>query len=355
MGISVKQKIKIISPKLNSGCGVADYTNELVNNLLKIGLDAEIIYVNDWGLSNVRLLLKKISLKSNELLHIQYPSQPYGKSLIINLIGIIYFKKFVLTLHEYSQVHFMRKMSGLILCFCSNQIIFTNQADMNVITEKWAFLKKKSGLIGIGSNIPVLSKTPCLNIGFNVVFFGLIRPNKGVEEFLQLASISSNSDLKLNFIIIGSKQKGNGIYFEEILSQVKNLNIEIYLDQEPNHVAEILMSANFAYLHYPDGVSERRGSFLAALGNNLIVLSNKGRYTSLSLSKTYIDCQTPNKAFLTIQQLVNNKSLIGLSNKDINDYLQGRNWDTIAKIHKSLYLKLLASEDTKNRKLIYRL
>ncbi len=336
MEFVVKNKIKIVAPEVSIGCGVADYSDVLAKNLVKIGLNAEVVYVDKWVLKSLFKLIKKISLKKYEILHIQYPSQPYGKNILVNLLGIIYFKRFVFTLHEYSEAHTIRKIASLILCFCAKEIIFTNENEKKIVTKKWLISKQNAYLINIGSNIPFSNYNSKPTIGSTVVFFGLIRPKKGLEEFLNFANICNNKKLKLTFIIVGSKQSGNDTYYQSMIQKINALNINLYLEQPARKVGEILATSNFTYLHYPDGVSERRGSFVAALGNNSIILSNKGINTSIKLYKTFIDCQTPYEAYLAIEKILKGGS-IDIDQSCINDYLQDKNWDHIAELHKKVY------------------
>jgi len=331
-----QMKIKFVSPLPKSGCGVADYTQELVTNLINNGIDSEIISLEDWSVKNLFKLNKKINLKDDEVLHIQYPSQPYGKSLIINLLGILKFRKFALTLHEYSQGHLFRKISGLILCFCAKEIIFTNALEKGMVTNILPYFKEHSHLINIGSNIPLKGVNKQFIIGRKIAFFGLLRPNKGLEQFFELIKLSKERNSGYQFIIIGSRQSGSDEYFQDALKQMQKLEVSTFIDQPADKVAEILSTANFCYLHYPDGVSERRGSFLAAVGNNLIVLTNTGASTTSVLDKCYIDCKTPQEAHKAIETTISSGN-IDLDKTIINQYLLSKDWAVISKLHLTIY------------------
>ena len=79
---------------------------------------------------------------------------------------------------------------------------------------------------------------------------------------------------------------------------------------------------------------------MAALGNNLIVLSNRGLNSSSTINETYIDSPSPENAFSIIKQLIISQCEIGLSNNNIDRYLESINWDVIALKHQKLYQKV---------------
>ena len=66
------------------------------------------------------------------------------------------------------------------------------------------------------------------------------------------------------------------------------LSVPIRLNLSDEEVASILNDSKIAYLPFPDGISERRGSFLAAATNGVIVLSNAGRFTYEALRQSVV-------------------------------------------------------------------
>ena len=111
-----------------------------------------------------------------------------------------------------------------------------------------------------------------------VVYFGQIRPNKGLEQFLELANRSIASKRPFKFKIMGSVPGAHQGYMRSLRSACSPA-VDWALDLSFADVAETLAASFAAYLPFPDGASERRGSLLAALANGLPVLSTFGSAT----------------------------------------------------------------------------
>ena len=64
-------------------------------------------------------------------------------------------------------------------------------------------------------------------------------------------------------------------------------NIILLLNKSNQEVSDILSQTKIAYLPYPDGLTERRGSFLATLLHNCIVATTKGNFTTDAQLSTF--------------------------------------------------------------------
>ena len=174
----------------------------------------------------------------------QYPALVYRSSFFPAIYAL--FSKYlggnlITVLHENSEASRLRKIINKIILHSSNKIIVTNKVEYDYLPE--GRIKDKADIISIGSNTVGISPLPeSKPLNNRVVFFGLVRKDKGIEEFIEL--------------IDSDRQK------------------------ELNIVHHILCSCTYSYLIYPDGASERRGSLLAALKAGCIIFSNDDRQTS---------------------------------------------------------------------------
>lgn len=72
-------------------------------------------------------------------------------------------------------------------------------------------------------------------------------------------------------------------YFTDLKGKYKEVIIDYYLNETSDLVSCLLNNAKIVFLPFPDGISERRGSFLAAITNGALVVTYRGRFVTSSL------------------------------------------------------------------------
>lgn len=297
-------------------CGVGDYTNILARYLKKTGLNIKILtsdndnviedgisirLIKDWNFKCIIDIIKYCKENKVNILHIQYPTQGYGFKIGINILPL-YLKfynlfmskkvKVITTLHEFSQSHILRKISMIPLIMFSDKIITTNKEEKDVIMKWLPFIKEtKIEIINIGSNIMPHKETEDIkNSNHIITYFGFIRPDKGLDNLIRaimLTKVYKEDDFKLNIL---AELNYNNKYHREILKLIDNIsfdknkiNITGYL---PDYdISKYLYNTNLSVLPFKDGLTYRRGSFIASIVHNLPVIST---YTNLT-SKDLLD------------------------------------------------------------------
>lgn len=340
MSQCLKIKVCFISPSIGSGCGVADYTSMLAHALANIGAEVSIISRKEWNLLGFIDLLKRIKNEHPDICHIQYPSQPYGHSAIINVLGFFLYRKCVISIHEFSQAKFLRRISCCLLARCASHIIFTSEFERTAMSKICNGIKDKSSVIPIGSNVPLLNQRTSFTFGDRIGYFGLIRERKGLDEFFQLVEICKNKSDNFKFYIIGTPQSGQDIFFREVMKRAHSNGVHTIIGASPNRVAALLNSMDFVYLHYPDGASDRRGSLIAALGNGPIVLSNTGCSTGENIANLFVDCQDSTFAYRSIVNIRDQKE-VGVDRNRLVKFISARSWSNIALDHLAVYKRVL--------------
>lgn len=283
-------------------CGVGDYTQLLYDASDKKRW--RIFKASDWSIIKFFSTAKKILSKSPTHIIIQYPTMGYGWSLLPQLLAI-YFHcftkiKVVTVLHEFSKRTAKAKIATLLFNISDN-LIFTSDFEK----KEWTHFTKrrnKCHTIPIISNIPISSHChrSIKNRKIDLVYFGLIMPNKGLEDFLSVAKKLKNKRKNIN--IIGKIAEGHNSYGEYIIKETKKIGINLLNNLNSNEVADCLAESKVCFLPFPDGVSERRGSFLAALQNGCLITTYEGMYTTDAIKQVVFitDHQNSEKTILNL-------------------------------------------------------
>lgn len=269
-------------------CGVGDYVFQLLHT--KEGSSWNLYYSQDWSLMSLRKKIKEIKSSQDNLINIQYPSVGFGFSLVPHLLclyfGLFTKKQVVVTLHEYTQMGWKGKLFMILVFISANKVIFTNIFERVAAIKKFPFVRKKSTIIKIYSNIPKSAIIkPIREKEFDIGYFGYIRPLKGLETFLDVVADLRKKSSNLSIYIMGQTQPIYESYYKTIIDKAVDLDVKLLLNKDMDEVANILANTKIAYLPYPDGVSERRGSFLAVIRNGCLVVTTKGKYTTKAHEK----------------------------------------------------------------------
>ena len=320
-------------------CGVGDYTFRLVQALSKSGADIEIITKQSWKLTNIRKLAREVSSVSPDLIHIQYPTVGYGSDLGPQILSLLSFPC-VVTLHEVSQAHILRRLAMYPFAMDSNALIFTSQFERDYAI-KWApWIVNRSTIIPIGSFISANEREVEKDIR-EITYFGLIRPNKGIEDVIALGELIRSCSLELSIQIIGAPDPRCHDYFQHLRESSIGLPITWKIGLPEMEVAELLARSQVAYVPFPDGASERRSSLLALLSNGVATITTEGMFTTDDMREVVEFAQTPEEALRIIQKLsLDNDRWIKLINKS-RDYAKRYSWNDIALKHLVVYRDVL--------------
>lgn len=323
------------------GCGAEDYTALLAEALERDGLDARVFAAERWSLAGARRLSVDISRFRPDVLHVQYPTMGYGKSLAPQALALLAGRTpLVTTLHEFSTSHVLRKVADLPFALRSQALVFTNEHERRRSSSWFPWTGKRSLVIPIGSNVPFragsVERDP-----LRVVYFGLIRPHKGLEDFLELARLSKNMDLPYRFMVVGEVADRYGSYPDDLMGAAKGLPIEWRLGLSASEVAEHLAGAGFAYAPFPDGASERRGSLLAVLGNGAATITTRGPQTPESLREAALFAESPSQALELLGELSSDPARASALAESAMEFARGYSWASIATAHHRLYSRLL--------------
>jgi glycosyltransferase involved in cell wall biosynthesis len=311
-------------------CGVGGAIAMAVNT--KVGQGWVVYYRKDWSCFSFLRHIKAIKETKTKYILMIFPTRGYGWSLVPHLI-CVYFslftnKRFGVILHEQSQLSFKAYLAELLILFSANRIIFTTQFERNFAIKRIPFIKKRSTVIKIYSNIS--ASTTIRHIedrSIDVINFGQIIPLKGIEKFIIDVTPFTNH---YKVVLAGQIPPMFTNYYKKIEFLCKKNNIQLKINLDQTAVSELLNNTKVAYLPFPDGVSERRGSLLASLLNGAVVVTTFGKFTTNDLAKATIDISKQSlQSILSNNILLNTKQQAGLYYTQTQLY----SWENIAKAY----------------------
>lgn len=327
-------------------CGGADYIYKLYNT--DSASKWQVYNPKSWKLRYLFDIINDIKTNNPDVINLQYPTMGYDGSIIPHILSIVYGvfsrKLYSVTIHECSQMGLKAKVAELFLLQFANKVIFTNLYELNYASRFVIKLKKKSRVIKIMSNIES-DKRKILDISkreYDLVSFGLIRPEKGLEFFLETCKKIKEDNANVKIVLAGKVQPKFALYAESILKDAVAYIDEILLDKSENDISELLSNCKMALLPFPDGISERRGSAIAVLKNGSILITTKGKFTVKEFDACCEFASNPNEAALKIKEILKLSS----SNLDIkqkaslcfvNNHFPA-DWEEIASQYKSFLI-----------------
>jgi glycosyltransferase involved in cell wall biosynthesis len=270
-------------------CGVADYSARLLETETAQKAGWKLLYTRDVRLKAIGKTIKEIKSLNDKEVNIQYPSRGYMNSILPHVL-CLYLRLFTnirisTTIHEYTQLGWKGRLASAIFLLCSHKLIFTNPFERDAAVQAVKSVKRKSAIIKIFSNIPTSNNVKSIaDRKYDVGYFGYIRPAKGIEEFIEvIGAIQQKNPIKA--YILGQTLPDLKEYADGIFKAAKAAGIELLGSMPDAETADVLADTKIGYLPLPDGLSERRGSFLAYAKNQSIIIANDGPFVSDVLRK----------------------------------------------------------------------
>lgn len=274
-------------------CGVGDYTGRL---MAAAPASWQLFVERDWALAAApRIVRRLLRLRPSDVV-IQYPTQGYGWSLIPHLLAVVgrvtgrY--RSVLALHEFSS---LSRKSQLMLALTSHfaaRLVFTTEVERDrAHMHRFFSSRVPTSVVGILSNIPWFDQPPAFpDRTIDLAYFGHIRPNKGLEDFLEVMATVRGVDAGVRMAIVGEIPAGYEAFAEMVAARCRTIECELILGLDDQAAGQCLADIRILYLPFRDGVSARRGTVLAGLGNGALVATRVGDATPRALQPAVIPC-----------------------------------------------------------------
>lgn len=257
--------------------GTDDYHENLVAVLRRKDLDARPVDVKRWGLSQVAELWRQVALERPDAILMQYPTDAFGAALGPHAFSALQRRApLVVTLHEFAVANPARRASIGVLLARAAAVITTAEAERNALLSWFPWLRRRTCVIPIGANFPGGEWQPSQPP--TVVYFGQIRPEKGLEGYLACHDAISPRFPRAKFVIAGSRVPKFASYHRTIEAETRKRDIDLN-EIHPDKVSDFLRMATVALLPFPSGASFRRGSLLAAAVCGVPIVTLRGAET----------------------------------------------------------------------------
>ena len=263
--------------------GTDDYADRLYDALRSCGADLQSVDIGIWGLTAVPHLLRAVPAGSAECDPDAYPTDAFGRGLAIPAWALLQrCAPLVVTLHEFTATHPLRRLAVGALLARVHTIIATAEREARSLAGWYPWLQSRIRIVPIGANIPSRDWAPVAPP--QVVYFGQIRPNKGIEDFLAYHDHLAIDFPQVEFRILGSPVPQFAEYHRKVAAAAGARRVEVKTGLSAVEVADALAAATVAVLPIPGGASFRRGSLLAAAACGVPVVTTIGPDTPPELA-----------------------------------------------------------------------
>ncbi|WP_417671696.1 hypothetical protein [Roseibium sp.] len=323
-------------------CGIGDYSEALCRALEVQNVEIIRIRRDNWHLTSALSYRAQLRASRADIHHVQYPAVGYGRSILPALTPYLLSSvPSAVTLHEYEIFKAYRKPWFAPYARKSLTRIFSRTAERDAFAAAFPRRVGTDHILPIGSNIPVATTDASREKG-SIVFFGLFWPGKGLEDFLELARLlRANGQSHRRLSILGAPVAGQEAFAAHLRKETGRLAIDLHEGLPADEVATFLSKHEYAYLPFPDGADERRGTLAAALVNGCIPITRHGPATPDWLKAATLPADTPLSASVLFSgptAVVSDKSYL---EKPIAAAAARYDWAEIAQKHIEIYETLL--------------
>ena len=304
--------------------GVGDYTRQLALALAARGHDTHVVtsrgaggesgesrpegervsvhpIVEHWGWGCWAILRRFVRRLRPDVLHIQYQSAAYDLHPAVNLLPLYtrFWAERPLTavcFHDlrvpyiFPKAGPLRWRSVVALARAANVVIATNSEDERTLAR--CGLGSRLVEIPIGSNIQSVlpadydrgSWRARWGVGDHQVllsYFGFLNESKGGEELIRSLDRMMQGGYNAKLLMVGGKvgssDPTNRAYLRRVEALIDQLRLADHVSWTgyvpPTEVTASLVASDICVLPYRDGVSFRRGSFMAALAHGVPIVT----------------------------------------------------------------------------------
>jgi glycosyltransferase involved in cell wall biosynthesis len=210
-----------------------------------------------------------------DIVLMQYPTDAFGRGLLPQLFATVQqIAPLAITLHEFTAAHPLRRIALGPLLARARVVVVTAERERDSLLAWYPWLRRRVQIIPIGTNIAGHTSIPAEPP--EIVYFGQIRPHKGLETFLECRDELAERFPQARFRVIGSRVPLFSDYYEQIAGRAAANGVEMLGGLTEGEVSATLGRAACALLPFPGGASFRRSSLLAAASCGVPIVTLAG-------------------------------------------------------------------------------
>jgi glycosyltransferase involved in cell wall biosynthesis len=219
--------------------GTDDFHENLVEVLRRKQVDARPVDLKQWRVAQVPELLRRVAAERPDAILMQYPTDAFSAALGPHVFSALQRQApLVVTLHEFAAANPIRRASvGVLLARCA-AVVATAETERRSLVAWFPWLKARSCVIPIGGNFPGREWRP--SEPPIVVYFGQIRPEKGLEEFIACKDVLAAQFPSAKFVVAGSRVPKFASYYQTIEIEARNRGIDVLGEMAPERVPDFL-------------------------------------------------------------------------------------------------------------------
>ncbi len=381
-------KIALLNPLLPPlQCGVGHYTGGLAQALRGHGLAAQAVtslpaqaapgvvplVPPRWTVAQLPRLLRWLAAAQPDIVHLQFPSAGYRHGVAALLPWAIRQQlpaaNICLTLHELTRERWRIGLEGMVATLAADALLFVQRADMLHWRRRVGRVRRwdrvPTALTSVPSNIPnrpsqsraaVRAALGLRDDDQLLIFFGFVRPDKGIEALLAAFAQLYPSNPRLHLAIYADFGDGQAAsaatlsyrrslapQLAALQAQTPQLHLGSYLD-DPAELSAVLGAADLGVLPFQDGLYPSSGVLMAMLAHDLPVVTTDSPAVAAALREAVFIAPSAAAAGIagTIEAVLAQPAYRTQRRGAQRAWIAHHGWEEIVQQHQALYAALLA-------------
>jgi len=344
--------------------GISHYSKLLADNLSALGhqiyaltsteftspvrqpnssLDVRIITIKGpWNHKSAKIIRKIVTENRLDAVILQYSPASFKTSFRIAW-ALMHFPYQKITAFHTLWGGGLDRLLGILMLFGNSKIIATNSEIMNLLERHLSFFLKKTYWIPIGSNIlPIEQDTSIPDSNKPLIcYFGMLYPGKGLDLILDTLTELKKRGRRFHFKFLGGGMLDHERYESDFRKQIEARGISENVEHTGLIPAEdislYLTKSRILFLPYESGLSDRRGSFMAAIAHGKAVLTTPP-IVDMPFLKNGVNVMWPSIFSLqgyadAMEKLLDDDMLIATLQEGARKLSRHFRWDKIAAEH----------------------